>query len=528
LYVPASFALQKDTAKFPLVIALHGLNGRPMSMLQWAFGRDDPGHDSEWEDRHTVDLPAIDAFVLAPFAYGNSGYRDFGESDVLDLIAWAKRTYPIDDSRVSITGPSMGGTGTAALALHRADLFSSAAPLCGYHSYYLRNDIAGKARQPWETELMDHRSNSQWAENGSYLPLWIVHGTQDKPTRNSGVLIERYQRLGYSLLEEHPEAGHNVWQSTYEGLHGLRWLLKHKRPSAPKRIVWKTNDLRHNGYAWLHITQLTRSLAWGSVRMEVIDTAPTGETLVRGSTRGVEGIVLDRTEAWPAPQGKVRLELDGQHVVVEAGQPVGLVRREGKWTVRSASVDENPRKKPGLAGPLRDVFWEPLVVVVGTQEPTLTRANEIVARWFARGRPGVDIRYPIVADSDFDPARATSKAWVLVGGAASNLVTRRLDERLPIHVSSTPPAVQAGEQSFTGSELGTAFIYPNPQLPDRYIVVLAGADAAGTLRVMSLPELLPDYVIYDHKLASSRGQIVLAPGEILKGGLFDEQWNFLK
>ena len=69
-------------------------------------------------------------------------------SDVMRVVDWAMAHYPIDESRVTITGPSMGGIGTAACALHHPDRFAAAEPLCGYHSYFVRGDIGGARMRP--------------------------------------------------------------------------------------------------------------------------------------------------------------------------------------------------------------------------------------------------------------------------------------------------------------------------------------------------------------------------------------------
>ncbi len=525
LYVPQDAPLD-GSKRYPLVVALHGLNGKPMSMLRIFFGHDE-GRSGDWKDRHPVAFDPLQGFVVAPYAHGNSGYRDVGERDVAEIIAWAKRTYPIDEDRVSITGPSMGGTGTAAVAFRRADQFAAAAPLCGYHTWFRRQDVSGNAWRPWERDLLAQRSNFAWAENGRHLPLWVVHGTKDLPVENSGVLIDRYKRLGYSLLEEHPELGHNVWQRTYEGRRGFRWLASHKRDPHPTRIVWKTDDLRFGRYAWLEIARLERSLDWGEVRAIASTSPPAGEARLDLKTHGVKALRLARDAAWGSPEGPVHVEIDGARLAFAAGEPVALEREGQAWR---KGIAETPglQKRGGLAGPLRDVFYEPLVIVYGTLDPTLARANEEVARWFARVRNGVEIDYDVVADAAYDPAAYEGRALVLVGGPESNALTKRLDDRLPIHVTTNPPAVRAGASEFKGDELGAAFIYPNPDKPDRYVVVLAGVDVPGTLRAMSLPDMLPDFVVFDRRLRPARGQFVMAPAEPVWAGAFDERWALPK
>ena len=64
---------------------------------------------------------------------------------------------------------------------------------------------AGRPQRPWERFLAEERSNVMWAENGQHLPLFIVHGTEDKPEENSGVLIDRYEELLAARMRCDPE-----------------------------------------------------------------------------------------------------------------------------------------------------------------------------------------------------------------------------------------------------------------------------------------------------------------------------------
>ena len=110
--------------------------------------------------------------------------------------------------------------------------------------YLIRRDVLGHPIRPWERLLLEERSNVEWAVNGENLPLWIVHGQQDLPEANSGVLIDRYEQLGYSVKHDHPNLGHNVWQATYEGMKGARWLLSHTRVAHPRHLRFRTVRLR--------------------------------------------------------------------------------------------------------------------------------------------------------------------------------------------------------------------------------------------------------------------------------------------
>jgi predicted esterase len=533
LYVPPGMDTRR---RYPLIVALHGMNGRPMQMLSWLFGHDD-GHDSAWQDRRPyTNLERLDAFVVAPDGHGNAGYRELGEDDVLRVMDWAERVYPIDESRVTITGPSMGGIGTAGCALRHPDRFAAAAPLCGYHSYFLRGDMVGRPLQPWERFLAEERSNVFWAENGASLPLFIVHGTLDLPLENSSVLADRYDDLRYDEVHDYPDLGHNVWQPTYADLQGAKWLLQHKRPAYPRVVRFKTSNPRWADADWVHVTALASSAAWGEV-----DARIEPDNTISVSTRGVRAFTLDRAARWIDDGRPVAVMVDRTRLVFQAGEPMAMHRDAGAW--RPGTLDGVVVKHGTVNGPIRDAFHEPLLFVWGDDDPTQARANEEVARAWSRVRPGVRAAYPIMSDREFfarGEVIANDRSLFLVGNARSNRVVRELEPHFPIRVDGYDvvvvrpgPGADAPvlERLVTtsspawASQLGAMFVVPNPARPSRYAVVVEGVGALGVWRSLSLPELLPDYVVFDDAVASARGASVLGAAKLRLGGYFTNDWQ---
>lgn len=523
LYVPPSYR-PGGANRYPLVVALHGLNGKPLAMLRHFFGGDDPNRESDWEEKHVAEFLKdskleLEAFVVTPSGHGNTMYRQLGEDDVLRVMDRVLARYPIDRDRVTITGPSMGGIGAGAIPLRRPDVFAAAMPLCGYHSYFVRRDFWGRPLRPWERTIAEERSNALWADNGARLPLFVVHGTQDLPVENSDVLIKRYEELKYDIQHEHPNLGHNVWQTTYEDLKGAKWLLKHRRKAHPQRVKFKTIDLRDADDAWVHVGGYER-WAWSE-----IDARITAKKTIEASTKNVAEVAFDRDPKLVDAAAATTITIDGQSLVAPDNQPIALHREDGKWVLGAAS-HPGPYKRRGTTGPLRDVFHEPILFVYGADDPEQTRANEEVARAWAAVRPGVLVKYPVVSDADFlakGEQLANDRALFLVGNAKSNRVVRALEPELPIKVDGD--AIVMNGTRFAGSQIGAAFIRPNPKRPDRYLVVIEGADALGTWRSLSLPDLLPDFVVYDADVAPARGQMLLSAGRVRAGGFFENDWS---
>lgn len=522
LFVPASY--RPDARRtWPLVMALHGLNGKPVAMLRYVIGDDDPAKAHDFEDRHFTTLPTPDAFIVAPNGHGNTMYRLLGNDDPLRVLDEVMAAYPIDRARVTVTGPSMGGIGAASLALRHPDRFAAAAPLCGYHSYFVRRDMAGQRLRPWERAIAEERSNAHWAWNGWELPLYVVHGTMDLPVANSGVLIDRYEALKYPIVHEHPKLGHNVWQTTYENLKGIKWLLGKTRDLHPKKIRFRTARLREDRMAWIRVGELATSGGWGEIEAEI-----KGRTAITASTKGITELWVDRDDTRIDVTAPVTLTLDGAALTFPPSDPI-VAHKDGDAWRSGPAARPAIWKRGAVTGPMRDAFHEPLLFVYGASDPAQTRVNETVARAWARVGYGVDIQYPVTSDTEFmakgEPL-AHDRALFLVGNARSNQVLRALEPELPIRVEGD--RVVAGGRSFGGPELGAAFIHPNPKRPDRYVVVVEGASAVGTLRSLSLPDLLPDFAIYDARVASARGHVVLGATELLAGGTFENDWSLPK
>ncbi len=517
LYVPKSYSADSARA-FPLVVALHGLNGMPMAMLRAFFGQDDPSKESPVKDRHMVPFADADAFVVAPFAYGNSMYRDLGEDDVMRVVDWVKRTYRIDANRVSVTGISMGGIGAAVFPFRFPDVFSASAPLCGYHSYLLRQDMQHRAIRPWERFLAEERSNVEWAMNGSLLPLYIVHGQRDLPVANSGVLIDAYEKLKYSVKHEHPDLGHNVWQSTYGNPETLKWLLAKARPPAPKEIRFRTAHARYGKSFWVTVDALAKPDAWGEVSAKLVSS-----NRIAAQTSGIRAMHFDRVPQLLESSSAVRVSLDGTELAFDPSETISA-HFSSRWE-KGPEPTSSPRKGGAMAGPFRDIFHQPIVFVYGASDPKQTNVNRDVANGFATIRGGMSQKYPILSDAEFLAKRESFDrvhSLFLVGNAQSNALVREFESSFPIRV--TGETITAGSVVHRGQELGAAFIRPHPKDPSRYVVVVEGVDALGTLRALSLPELMPDFMIYDRGVAGARGQQVLGSATARSAGFFTNDW----
>jgi hypothetical protein len=373
--------------------------------------------------------------------------------------------------------------------------------------------------RPWERLLLEERSNVLWAENGEHLPLFVVHGTRDLPEANSGVLIERYEALKYSVKHEHPDAGHNVWGPTYADLKGVKWLLAQKLDPHPGHVRFRTMRTRYGSSAWVTIDELQTEPGWADV-----DAQAKGKHAISATTKGIAALSFARDPQLFDAGGPFSVTVDGTTLSFDEGEPLALHRpAHGAWE-KGPVPAVGLRKHGHVGGTLRDVFHEPVTFVYADDDEA--RINERVARAFAE-RPGIPTSYPVLSDEEFIERReplANERALFLVGRNSRVLAALEAQTGpLPIHVDAG--AVRIGKERIVGKELGAAFIHPNPARPDRYVVVVAGADALGMLRATSLPELLPDFMVWDEGLSPANGQLLLGSATFRAAGLFQNDWT---
>jgi len=202
--------------KFPLVVYLHGAGER--------------GDDNRKQLLYLPDVLAREenrrryaCFALAPQCPSGMKWVDVDWSAaktspqgppsaamkaVLAMLDDVLHAWPIDASRIYLTGLSMGGYGTWDLAVRRPAQFAAIAPLCGGGD---------------ETKAAALKD----------LPIWAVHGEKDAAVpvaRSRDMITAVRQAGGEPKYSELPGVGHNCWSQAYDPAFGLLdWLFAARR-----------------------------------------------------------------------------------------------------------------------------------------------------------------------------------------------------------------------------------------------------------------------------------------------------------
>ena len=194
-YLPKDFDERK---KYPLVIFLHGAGER--------------GDDLDLACKHGFMKHVRESGKEYPFIYiapqcPCDKYWGCYTESLLAFLDFICETLPIDQSKIYLTGLSMGGTGTFMLAMASPERFAAIAPVCGSGICW----YAGALKN---------------------IPVFMYHGDCDDvvPIQESMTMLSRiHQRGGNAQLHICYGVGHNAWDVAYAGDELVNKLLSCKK-----------------------------------------------------------------------------------------------------------------------------------------------------------------------------------------------------------------------------------------------------------------------------------------------------------
>jgi len=141
--------------------------------------------------------------------------------------------------------------------------------------------------------------------------------------------------------------------------------------------------------------------------------------------------------------------------------------------------------------------------------------------WYYRGNGAVDI----IADTAFDQANHGNRGMVLFGNMSINKVAAALLKDSPVQISKGK--ANAGDQTWSGDDLGMYQVWPNPMNDYSSIALIGGTGikgmhAAEANQYFAGGSGFPDFMIFSLEM--------LATGEagIKAAGYFNNQWKLEK
>ena len=194
--IPANF---KKNKTYPLVIFLHGGIDADQKKFLWRERQRKSFYMSE-------DDPYI---IAAPIKLG----WDWDPKKVIDIIEDIKKNIKIDQTRIYLTGLSMGGRGTFIVASQYPKVFASILALSPHHTPYSYIKLIDKVKD---------------------IPILISHGDSDTVSsfRIAEKMYERLKNIGAQVtFKPRLGIGHWGWESFYSNSENINWLLSWRKKS---------------------------------------------------------------------------------------------------------------------------------------------------------------------------------------------------------------------------------------------------------------------------------------------------------
>ena len=196
MHIPTSYH-SSPNEKFPLILFLHGSGERG----------DDVGIVKQTGLPNAVERQPDFPFIVASPQCPSTDTWTAHVDALIALMQDIASRYRIDNTRIYLTGLSLGGRGAWYLAAQTPQSFAAVVPICG-------------------------RGFPELATQLTQIPVWAFHGENDTvvPVHESENMVTAINVAGGNArLTIYPNAGHDSWTQAYSDPMLYAWLLAQQK-----------------------------------------------------------------------------------------------------------------------------------------------------------------------------------------------------------------------------------------------------------------------------------------------------------
>lgn len=453
--IPPNYEKQ---ANAPILIYLHDNSGDYQSFF-------DSRNQTDWQFAVEQGF-----FILSPALRHKLRFSGAAELDLLQLINEIKIDYAIDDKRIYLTGE---GSGVYLLALNYPGLFAAIAPVSG-------------------------GADLDLVENLKHTPIFhFCEATNRKANQRLHFMQKEIEKLGYDYQQKELSGSEEMsrW-SVYRGgkfKSLLTWFKAKKCRKHPDAIDFSTKDLRHNRSYWLEIMAFERYNQSAHIEAEIMS-----HNHIKIHSENVSALRLHFSGAPIDSSKKIAVTWNHSQKYFGPYRAEISLKRE---TFRQSRLS----KQPGLSGPLKDIFYDKIMYVYGTQgwSSRQLQANQKAAKLMSQQNFGRSSKYheavPVKKDTEVTQKDLEEFNLILLGGPKSNSLTAKIEKFMPF-LNLARDFFQIGNLIYSDDNLGCSLIYPNPLNSQRYVILNFGLSPKGIENIVT------------HSLNSTENDLYQAPG----------------
>jgi hypothetical protein len=321
-----------------------------------------------------------------------------------------------------------------------------------------------------------------------------------------------------------PKMGHKYAEGYLDKvLAAVSKSFKNKNGQHRLKVNLQTKTLRYPSMHWLKIEGLDEH--WLSSQVDAEVTTPMSMKI---KTSNISALSLDLpwADKKAYPPG-FEITIDGQPIKLSKSHKKLLLQKKADWQI----IDQLPtelRKSPFLQGPIDDAFMAPFLVIAPSHKSLHKAIDEwtsfeiahLKKRWQELFRGNIRLK----KDTEVTVDDIKNYNLILWGTPESNSFIKRIIDKTPIKWSKN--TLQLNDKKYPVANHLPAFIYPNPENPNKYIVINSGPTFRENHdRTNSLQNpKLPDWVVFDisqHPNGDTAGKVIDAH-------FFNESWQFKK
>ncbi len=313
LFVPANYDPNKS---YPLVTFLHG-NGERRSA--------EGGAGNTWQVNGNIDnllkfAKSQEFIIYAPQCWGGWGADHL--NTIANQIAKLTTEYSVDQSRMYITGLSLGGGGTMDIAGRYSHIFAAAVNICGVSG---SDRTAALATLPiW----MHHARNDSVVDvNASRNRVNNIRTAKGLPTvsfpaKNSTEFY--YYDDGMLRYSEYGSGDHYIWGSVYNNPDVYDWMLS-KTKTIP---TIQPGDTLLFDVGATEVTSTVNGQYWNSTNYGLGRTTAAARSFARTSEGYGTNVTLWVDDPFPSENTSDASPVNGDGWLVSAAN-MGVIRLSG-------------------------------------------------------------------------------------------------------------------------------------------------------------------------------------------------------
>ncbi|MCL8007615.1 prolyl oligopeptidase family serine peptidase [Gelidibacter japonicus] len=480
-----------------------------------------------------------------PFGFA---WEDWGRLDALEVLADAKNIYQPDESKIYLTGHSMGGHGTWYLGATYPDKFAAIAPCAGYPDLLAYRDGFSRAVLEMTQEQLEERGiSAKTVERMKLAPVntplqnmieragtpsrtlklernylqsgvYVLHGEIDNvvPTAIAREMRERLGKFHNDFTYyEYPDGTH------WYGNHSVDWqpiFDFFKQRTIPKDSVVKKLEF-FTGSPGVSPTSHFITIHQQEKPFEVSSFNFSKEEGFNLTTNNVALLEVDLSNLTETIND---ITLDGDTLKVSSNLKNFFKKDNGKWiTTFQPSLGE---KGPHRNGGFKDAFRNNVVFVYATKGSAMEndwyyhKALFDAETFYYRANGNVEM----IKDTDFSLEKYADRNVIVYGNKDNNTAWKILLKESPIQVKNNE--VRIGDKTLSGNQWGLYFTVPRTDSDMATIGVITatgdmGMKAAYANHYLVNGTTFPDVVLFDSNLLNQGSDAVK------HAGFFGNDWT---